>query len=160
MRSNKNQKIITSIVLLIISLFAEEEILKYYYNVGYFFYIVLSFGILLIMYAMPLSVFLFPFIHIEEMPWTKFKLFCLNITTSVTYTWSVLLFMSDGKIFNGQSGGSYLYYDGNELLRNLGALSLLFIATYMFLNVLFKYCENKKITSEGKNKVELYEKIL
>ncbi|CAM3440120.1 hypothetical protein [Erysipelothrix anatis] len=130
-RQSSSIKCLTSFVLFVLIAFGIHQTMTYYLKSGvYFWFVIFTFGLLLIMYYAPLGAILMPFVKKEYKTWHRVSKFFWYYVGGTSLFWGILLIMDTStKIYSDESGSNFYY--GNLPLKVMGGISLIIVALYM-----------------------------
>lgn len=135
--------------LTLLSSFGVWQVVQYYlFSGAYFWYVILTVGIILVVYIAPLAAIKAPFIQASQEPWGFFKKLYWQLVTTFTYMWGGVLIMSqEAKIYYDESGSTY--QTGSLLSKQLGGIALSLVASYLLITLSAKfYLSGKRIREE------------
>lgn len=135
--------------LTLLSSFGLWQVLQYYlFSGAYFWYVILTAGLILVVYIAPLAAIKAPFLEASQEPWGFFKKLYWQLVTTFTFMWGLVLILDqEAKIYSDESGSTY--QTGSLLLKKLGGMALLLVVSYLLVTLSAKfYLSAKKIRKE------------
>ncbi len=126
-----SRKHLISFSLLVLSGFGVRQVTIYYLFSGvYFWFVIFTFGLLLLLYIAPISAMFLPYVKKEYKYWSWFSKFYWNVIGSSSLLWGLLMLIDTStKIYADESGGTFHY--GNHSLKILGGLCLIIVSMYV-----------------------------
>lgn len=126
-----SRKHLISFSLMVLSGFGVRQVTTYYlFSGAYFWFVIFTFGLLLLLYIAPISAMFLPYVKKEYKCWSWFSKFYWNVIGSSSLLWGLLMLIDTStKIYADESGGTFHY--GNHSLKILGGLCLIIVSMYV-----------------------------
>lgn len=142
-------KVISFFCLAVLAIIGTWQVLQYYlFSGAYFWFVLLTAGLVLLVYLAPIGLCVSPFIKFNSNGKNRLRKFYCNFVGSYTLMWAIILLVDKNiKIYSDESGISYR--NGNLPLKMLGGIGLLIVGLYGLVSISAKYSN-----SYPKNKVE------
>lgn len=132
-------KLISFFCLAVLAIIGTWQVVQYYlFSGAYFWFVILTAGLLLFVYLAPIGLCVSPFIKFNSNSRNRLKRFYCNFVGSFTFMWAIILLVDqDIKIYGDEGGVSYR--NGSLPLKMLGGISLLIIGLYGLVSISAKY---------------------
>ncbi len=132
-------KLISFFCLVVLAIIGTWQVVQYYlFSGAYFWFVILTAGLLLFVYLAPIGLCVTPFIRFKSSSRNRLKKFYCNFVGSFTFMWAIILLVDqDIKIYADEGGVSYR--NGSLPLKMLGGISLLIIGLYGLVSISAKY---------------------
>lgn len=142
-------KLISFFCLALLATIGTWQVVQYYlFSGAYFWFVILTAGVLLFVYLAPIGLCISPFIKFNANGRNRLKKFYCNFVGSFTFMWAIILLVDQNiKIYEDEGGVSY--HNGSLPLKMLGGVSLLIVGLYGLVSISAKYSN-----SYQKNKAE------
>lgn len=132
-------KLISFFCLVVLAIIGTWQVVQYYlFSGAYFWFVLLTAGLLLFVYLAPIGLCITPFIRFKSSSRNRLKKFYCNFVGSFTFMWAIILLVDqDVKIYGDEGGVSYR--NGSLPLKIVGGISLLIIGLYGLVSISAKY---------------------
>lgn len=131
-------KYLVMIVLFVLTGVGVNQAMIYYLTSGaYFWFVIFTMGLLLLMYIAPIGAVFMPLVRKEFRNWNKLSMFYWNFVCATSWFWGVLLLIDRSVIIYEDEGGVSFHY-GSLPLKMLGGICLIMVAMYMTLSIASK----------------------
>lgn len=134
-------KYLISVILLVLAGVGIYQATIYYLTSGaYFWFVIFTMGLLLLVYIAPIGSMFMPFIKKEFKNWNKFSIFYWNFIGATSWLWGILLIVDRSAIIYEDESGANFHY-GSLPLKTGGGICLFIVAIYMTATIASKKYE-------------------